>query len=97
MYEFVAFLRDVVIIIAALLTIALLVVLILLVLRIRSLIEAVPNRVRPMIDSAEQSMTTVRGTSDFVSTMVVRPVIRALAIASAIERFFQVLFGTRRS
>lgn len=97
MYELVAFIRDLLIIIAAVLTIGLLVILILLALRIRSLVEAVPNRVGPVITTAEQTVATVRGTSDFVSTTLVRPVIRALAIASAVERFFQVLFGTRRS
>lgn len=97
MYEFVAFLRDVVIILAAVFTIVLLAILILLALRIRSLVEAVPNRVGPVITTAEQTLTTVRGTSDFVSTMLVRPIIRALAIAYAVERFFRVLFGTRRT
>ncbi|MGH2461082.1 MAG: hypothetical protein ACRDIY_19670, partial [Chloroflexota bacterium] len=49
--------------------------------------------VMPVLGTVKRTTTTVEGTTDFVSTTVARPLIRATALVFAVSRFVQVLFG----
>jgi hypothetical protein len=49
-----------------------------------------------LLETTKSTLTEVRGTTDFVVDTVVTPLIRFVAVVSAIQRFFAVLFGGQR-
>lgn len=68
----------------------------------RSLLSTIQNMVRtevsPLLDSARETVQSVRGTTVFVSENAVRPIIRVYGIIAAFRRAFAVLMGfVRRS
>ena len=50
----------------------------------------------PLLDSARQTLQTVRGTTTFVSETTVSPIIRVYGIIAAIRRAIAVLLGIVR-
>ena len=97
MLDVVAWVGIIAIIFVALTQIILLIGLILIVFKLRAMLGDLQAKIGPLLTTAQETTTTVRGTTDFVATTAVRPLIRMLAIAAAVQRFFQVLFGVRRS
>ena len=89
-------LRDIAIIILALESIIIGLVLVLVLLQLRSLARLLRDEIAPMLDSAEQTVTIVRGTADFVGDSVVRPVIRLASWGSAARRAVQLVLGNGR-
>ena len=90
--SFTAVLRDIAIIILALVTGLIGVFLAILIFQVQSLIALLRNEVKPILDSANQTVSTVRGTSTFVSDTVVSPMIQILSFASGVRRTAKVLF-----
>jgi len=86
--------RDVAIIVLALESIIIGILLIFLILQIESLVRLLREEIRPILDSVNETASTMRGTTAFVSGTVVSPVMRIVGIVSAIRRIFDVL--TRR-
>src|SRR5215813_7025194 len=68
--------RDFFIIVLALQGILISVALIVLVLQLTSLINLLRNEIKPLLDEARYTLSTVRGTTEFVSKNVTSPVIR---------------------
>jgi len=91
--SFTAVLRDIAIIILALVTGLIGVFLAILIFQVQSLIHLLRTEVKPILDSANRTVSTVRGTSTFVSDTVVSPVIQVLSFASGVRRTAKVLFG----
>jgi len=50
-----------------------------------------------VLGSLKKTTTTIEGTTDFVSTTVVRPLIRLTALMFAVTRFVQVLLSRNGS
>lgn len=76
--------RDIFIIILALMSIIVGVLMVLLILEIRNLINTLQRDVKPILTSVNETANTVKGTTAFVSDKVVRPVAGAVgAIAGA--------------
>lgn len=94
--EFTAVLRDVFIIVIALVTIVIGLFLAILIFQLQSLIALLRNEVRPVLDSANRTANTVRGTTTFVSDAVVSPIITAASYASATRQVLKVIAGGRR-
>ncbi|MBX6773458.1 MAG: hypothetical protein IRY83_17200 [Chloroflexi bacterium] len=88
-----ATIRDLAIILVALLDIVLLVILIAIAYLILRLVLALRAEAQPVMGAVKKTATTVEGTADFVTTIVVRPLIRLVALVFAITRFIQVLLG----
>jgi hypothetical protein len=101
--DLLATLRDLAIIFLAIMWIVLLLVIIFILLKVKSLIDQLPQRINPLLDSARHTATTVeetatslKGTASFVNRTTVTPIIRVAAIGAAATRFVQVLLGRHR-
>jgi hypothetical protein len=91
-----AVVRDVAIIALALVTALIGVFLIVLIFQLQSLIALLRNEIKPILDSTNQTVSTVRGTTTFVSETLVQPVIAAASYASALRQTVSTLTGGNR-
>ncbi|MCL7452118.1 MAG: hypothetical protein M8467_03615 [Anaerolineae bacterium] len=91
-----AVIRDISIIVLALVTIIIGLFLVILIFQLQSLIALLRDEVKPILESANQTASTVRGTTTFVSDSVVRPVIEAASFAAGMGRTIRVLTGSDR-
>jgi signal transduction histidine kinase len=92
----VAVIRDIAIIILAVESLVIGVLLILLIIQMRSLTVMLQEEIQPILESARDTATTVRGTTVFISDTFVQPLIRAAGYASAANRVMSVLTWRRR-
>ena len=90
--SFTAVLRDISIIVLALVTGVIGIFLAILIFQVQSLIHLLRNEIKPILDSANQTVSTVKGTSTFVSDTVVSPMIQILSFASGVRQTAKVLF-----
>jgi|SRR5450432_1816369 hypothetical protein len=89
-------LRDFFIIVLALQGILISFALVVLILQVTSLINLLRNEIKPLIDEARSTLSTVRGTSQFVSKNVTGPVIRVASTVAGVRAFVSELAGIRR-
>lgn len=83
--------RDISIIVLAIQTIVVQVILVLLLLEVRSLSKMLRENIHPILQSADETVRTVRGTSTFVSDTVVAPVVRVSAFAAGVTEAIRIL------
>lgn len=83
--------RDYSIIFLALSTIVTQIILVLLLLEIRTLSKMLRENIYPILQSADETARTVRGTSVFVTDNVVTPVVRISSIAAGVSQALRVL------
>jgi hypothetical protein len=83
---FTSILRDISIIVLALVTVIIGLFLIVLIFQLQSLISLLRYEIKPILDSANETVNTVRGTTTFVSDSVVTPMIRVASFASGVGR-----------
>ena len=88
-----ATIRDIAIILLALLDMILIVLLIVIAYVLLRLVQMLRSEAMPVLGAVKKTTTTVEGTADFLSTTAVRPLIRLVALTFAVTRFFQVLLG----
>ena len=86
--------RDLAIILLALESLVIGVVLVVLILEIRNLAKLLREEIKPILDSADETARTVRGTTSFVSETFVKPMIRVSSFASGVMQALRIL--TRR-
>lgn len=86
--------RDVAIIVLALESILVGILLIFLIFQLQGLIRLLREEIQPILDSINETASTVRGTTAFVSDTVISPMMRIAGIISALRRIIDVL--TRR-
>ncbi len=86
-----AVLRDIAIIVLALVTIVVGVFLAILIFQLQSLIVLLRDEIQPILESANETANTVRGTTTFVSEAVVSPVIAAASYVAAVRQTLRVL------
>ena len=89
--------RDVAIILIAILDIILLALLAAIAFLAWRLFVQVKGQVPELLDKGKETLVSVKGTTEFVSERAVTPVIRIAAFFAAVSRFFAVLFGGQRS
>ncbi len=87
-----AFVRDLAIILLAVESLVIGVVLIILVLEIRNLAKMLRDEIKPILESADETARTVRGTTVFVSENLVNPMVRASSFASGVMQAVRILF-----
>lgn len=92
----VAVIRDIAIIVLAIESLVVGALLIVLILQLRGLTRMLQDEVQPILESARETATTVRGTTVFVSDTFVKPLISAAGYASAANRVISVLARGRR-
>lgn len=96
-YPFItAMLRDISIIVLALVTVVIGVFLIVLIFQLQSLLALLRYEIKPILDSANETANTVRGTTTFVSDAVVTPMIQVASFAAGVTQTLRVLAGTGR-
>ena len=93
---FTAVLRDVFIIVLALVTVIIGLFLIILIFQLQSLMTLLRDEIKPILESANQTASTVRGTTTFVSDAVVTPVIQAASLAAGVRQTLKALAGDSR-
>jgi hypothetical protein len=87
-------LRDISIITLALVTIIIGLFLIVLIFQLQSLIALLRDEIKPILDSANETASTVRGTTTFVSDAVVTPMIQVISLAAGVGQTFRTLRRT---
>ena len=90
---FTAGLRDVSIIVLALVTMITSVLLAILLFQLQSLTVLLRDEIQPILQSINQTTGTVRGTATFVSDAVVTPMIQVAGYVSGVREAFRTLFG----
>jgi hypothetical protein len=83
--------RDLAIILLALESLVIGVVLVVLILEIRNLAKLLRDEIKPILDSADETVRTVRGTTSFVSESLVNPMIRASSFASGVMQALRII------
>ena len=89
--------RDVAIIFLAFLSIVISAMLVALLYQVTMLTLLVRDEVKPLLESVNETMNTVRGTTAFMSDNVVQPTIKVASAFSGVRRTLEVLAGIRAS
>jgi hypothetical protein len=87
----VAFVRDLAIILLAVESLIVGIVLIVLVWEVRNLAKLLREEIKPILESADETARTVRGTTVFVSENLVNPVVRISGFASGVMQALRIL------
>ena len=95
--------RDIVIIVGGLLSVLTLVIIILATIIVgflsvrllRAARQTIQEGVPPLLEQAQETVKSVKGTAEYLGDSAVEPVIRAYATASRVQRIFDVLSGRR--
>jgi hypothetical protein len=88
--------RDIAIIVLALESIVVGVVLILLLWQVHSLTRLLQEEVKPILDSARETVGTVKGTTDLVSETIVSPAVKISSFVSGVRRAVEVILALKR-
>ncbi|MBN1810701.1 MAG: hypothetical protein JXA14_02580 [Anaerolineae bacterium] len=91
----VSLLRDVAIVFVAFETMVIGVLLVVLMLQVQSLVVLLRDEIRPMLEAANETLATVRGTTQFVSHNVVTPVVKWSGYLAGLRRILQQVGGLR--
>lgn len=86
-----AFVRDLAIILLAVESLIIGVVLIVLIWEVRNLTKFLREEIKPILESADETVRTVRGTTTFVSETVVKPVVRVSSVAAGVWQALRLL------
>ena len=86
--------RDISIILLALVTLVIGFFLVILIFQLQSLIVLLRDEIKPILDSANETANTVRGTTTFVSDAVVTPMIHVASLASGVAQTLRTLART---
>jgi hypothetical protein len=87
--------RDIVIIFMAVESLLIGLVLIVLITQLARLTAMLQNEVKPILDSTNETINTLRGTTAFLSDNLVEPVVKVNSYAAAFRRAIELIrFGT---
>lgn len=89
--------RDIVIIFMAIESLLIGVALIVLIIQLARLTDLLVNEVKPILDSTNDTLGTIRGTTHFLSKNLVQPVVKMNSSFAAIRRATELLRFRRRS
>ena len=95
--QIVQLLRDYLIIVIVLESILILFAFAVLIMQIARSINLVQTEVKPVLDSAQEATSTVKGTAEFVSKHAVEPLVRILSFFAGLRVFLRELGGIRRA
>ena len=91
----VGLLRDAAIIFVAFETLIIGLLLIILMLQVQSLIVLLRDEIKPMLEAANETLATVRGTTRFVSHNVVSPMMKWSGYLAGLQRIVREISGLR--
>lgn len=90
-YETVARLRDISIILMAIESLFIGLALIILIIQIARLTNLIQNEVKPILDSTNETVSNLRGTTKFLSDNLVEPVIKLNELMAVLQRLLVLL------
>lgn len=93
----VSLLRDAAIIFVAFETLVIGVLLIILMVQVQSLVVLLRDEIRPMLEAANETLATVRGTTQFVSHNVVSPVVKWSGYLAGFQAILREIAGLRET
>jgi hypothetical protein len=93
----VGLLRDAAIIFVAFETLLIGILLIVLMIQVQSLVVLLRDEIKPMLEAANETLATVRGTTQFVSHNVVSPVVKWSGYMAGLRRIVQEITGLGES
>ncbi len=88
--------RDIFIIFMALESLLIGAVLIILVVQLAILTNLIQNEIKPILDSTNETVNTLKGTTVFISKNVTEPIITLNTYLAGLKKFFEVLFPTKK-
>jgi hypothetical protein len=88
--------RDVFIIFMALESLVIGAALVILVVQLATLINLLNNEIRPIINSTNETVNTIKGTVTFLSDNLSEPVIKLNEYVAAIRKFFEIVGISKR-
>ena len=88
--------RDVFIILMALESLLIGLVLIVLIIQVARLTNLLQNEIKPILDSTNETVSTLRGTTAFLSTNLVEPVIKLNQSLAALHKILELLGISRK-
>ncbi len=83
--------RDIFIIFMALESLVIGVALIILIIQLASLINLLQNEVKPILDATNETVNTLRGTTQFLSENLVEPVMKLNSYLAALQRVLEMV------
>ena len=83
--------RDVFIIFMALESIVIGLALVILIIQLARLINLLQNEIKPIINSTNETVSTLRGTSQFLSDNLVEPVLKLNEIMAGLQHFYRFI------
>jgi len=86
--------RDIFIIFMALMSLLVGAALVVVMIQLASLINLLQNEVKPILKSTNETVNTLRGTTEFLSENVVEPVIKLNSYLAGLRRLFE-MFGIK--
>ena len=89
------FIRDLAIVLLAVESLVIGIVLIILILEVRNLARLLRDEIKPILDSADETVRTVRGTTTFVSDNLITPVVRVSSFATGVTQALRILVRRR--
>lgn len=89
--EYVARIRDVFIIIMALESLLVGVVLVVLIIQMARLTNLLQNEIKPILESTNETISTLRGTTQFLSDNLAEPVIKINEYGAGIQKLIELL------
>lgn len=87
--------RDVFIIFLAIQSLLIGFVMVILIIQLSKLINLLQNEVKPILESTNETVSNLRGTTEFLSNNIVEPVIKANEYTAGIRQFFNSI-GSQR-
>ncbi len=90
-----SFVRDLAIVLLAVESLVIGIVLIILILEVRSLARLLRDEIKPILNSADETVRTVRGTTTFVSDTFVTPMVRVSSFATGVAQALRILARRR--
>lgn len=88
--------RDVAIVVLAAESIIIGILMAVLVIQVIRLVKLLREEILPIINSTQETVSTVRGTTTFVSDHVIQPVVKVSSYAAGARKTMGALFGRRR-
>lgn len=95
--ETVAIVRDLFIILLAMQAILISLALVVLILQLASVINLLQTEIKPIATSLQETVQTVKGTTEFISENIAAPVIETTAILGGIRSFANAALKIRRA
>jgi amino acid permease len=83
--------RDIFIIFMALETLVIGAALVVLIVQIASLINLLNNEIKPILDATNETIATLRGTTQFLSENLVEPVVKMNSYLAGLQKMFEMI------